>query len=195
MRDKVLILNAKRKDLELKRSELLRESEEISKELELATITQKLIQDTAQLTLESISVRVNKIVTNAIKAVLPEPYEFFLNFDIKYGNISCSMYLERDGKQFYLKEQNGDGLVDCVALALRIAVLCLDKRKLRRVLILDEPCGAVSVNYQQTLGSMLKQLSDMLDLQIIMVASHGSNMQIPEAKVFDSASFCEGAKL
>ena len=103
------------------------------------------------------------------------------------------MYLERNGKRYDLRRDNGDGIVDIVALALRVAVLCLDRRKLRRLLILDEPCGAVSVNYQQVLGAMIKQLSDMLDLQVIMVAAHGSTMQIPDAKVFDSEYFTEGA--
>lgn len=161
----------------------------------VVVMTKRLIQEAAQLTLSNLSVRIGTIVTKALTQVLGSGYRFVLDFDIKYNKLAADMYLDKDGNRYDITRDNGDGVVDIVALALRIAVLCLDRRKLRRLLILDEPCGAVSVNYQQTLGSMLKQLSDILDLQIIMVASHGSNMQIPEAKVFDSASFCEGAKL
>lgn len=157
--------------------------------------TQRLIREAAQLTLSNLSVRIGTIVTKAISQILGTGYIFKLDFDIKYNKLVADMYLEKEGKRYELRRDNGDGVVDIVALALRIAVLCLDRRKLRRLLILDEPCGAVSVNYQQVLGAVIKQLSDMLDLQIIMVASHGSNMQIPDAKVFDSADFKKGAKI
>lgn len=157
--------------------------------------TQRLIREAAQLTLSNLSVRIGTIVTKAISQILGTGYIFKLDFDIKYNKLVADMYLEKEGKRYELRRDNGDGVVDIVALALRIAVLCLDRRKLRRLLILDEPCGAVSVNYQQVLGAVIKQLSDMLDLQIIMVASHGSNMQIEGAKVFDSSEFTEGAKL
>jgi hypothetical protein len=157
--------------------------------------TQRLIREASQLTLSNLSVRIGTIVTKALTQVLGEGYKFNLDFDIKYNKLAADMYLEKDGKRYDLKRDNGDGVVDIVALALRVAILCLDRRKLRRLLILDEPCGAVSVNYQPVLGKMIKQLSDMLDLQVIMVASHGSNMLIPDAKVFDSSEFTEGAKL
>lgn len=161
----------------------------------VAIETQRLIREAAQITLSNLSVRIGTIVTKALTKVLGSRYRFGIDFDIKYNKLATSMYLEKDGNKYDLRRDNGDGVVDIVSLALRIAVLCLDRRKLRRLLILDEPCGAVSVNYQPLLGSMLKQLSDMLDIQVIMVASHGSTMQIPEAKVFDSADFATGVRL
>jgi predicted ATPase len=153
------------------------------------------VQEAAQATLSNLSLKVGTIVTKALKAVLGDSYKFVLDFKIAYGKLAADMYLEKEGKRYDLRRDNGDGVVDIVALALRVAVMCLDRRHMRRLLILDEPCGAVSVNYQPVLGAMIKQLSDMLDLQVIMIASHGSNMQIPDAKVFDSNEFIEGAKL
>lgn len=165
------------------------------KDYEVSLETQRLIQEASQLTLSNLSVRIGTIVTKALTQVLGEGYAFNLDFTIKYNKLAVDMYLERDGKQYDLRRDNGDGVVDIVAMALRVAVMCLDRRRLRRLLILDEPCGAVSVNYQQVLGAMIKQLSDMLDLQVIMIAAHGSDMQIPDAKVFDSSCFSVGAKL
>lgn len=161
----------------------------------IALETQRLVQESAQATLSNLSVKIGTIVTKALKAVLGESYKFNLDFKIAYGKLATDMYLEKDGKRYDLRRDNGDGVVDIVALALRVAVLCLDRRHIRRLLILDEPCGAVSVNYQQVLGATIKQLSDMLDLQVIMIAAHGSVMQIEGAKVFDSGEFEEGAIL
>ena len=71
--------------------------------------------------------------------------------------------------------------------------MCLDKRKLRRCLILDEPAGAVSVDYQPYVGALLEKLVEQLSLQVIMIASHGNNLQLTKAKVFNSKDFTDGA--
>ena len=193
--DKLAYAKQHRENLENQRKYNNISFEKSEQEYAVSLETQRLIREASQLTLSNLSVRIGTIVTKALTQVLGEGYKFNLDFDIKYNKLAADMYLEKDGKRYDLKRDNGDGVVDIVALALRVAILCLDRRKLRRLLILDEPCGAVSVNYQPVLGKMIKQLSDMLDLQVIMVASHGSNMQIPDAKVFDSNEFIEGARL
>lgn len=193
--DKLAYAKQHRENLENQRKSTEVSFDKSEQEYAVSLETQRLIREASQLTLSNLSVRIGTIVTKALTQVLGEGYKFNLDFDIKYNKLAADMYLEKDGKRYDLKRDNGDGVVDIVALALRVAILCLDRRKLRRLLILDEPCGAVSVNYQPVLGKMIKQLSDMLDLQVIMVASHGSNMQIPDAKVFDSNEFTEGARL
>lgn len=193
--DKLAYLKQHREVLENQRKSTDVSFENAEKEYAVSLETQRLIREASRLTLSNLSVRIGTIVTKALTQVLGTGYKFNLDFDIKYNKLATDMYLEKDGNRYDLRKDNGDGVVDIVALALRVAVLCLDRRKLRRILILDEPCGAVSVNYQQVLGAMIKQLSDMLDLQVVMVASHGSNMQIPGAKIFDSADFGEGVRL
>lgn len=193
--DKLAYLKQHREVLENQRKSTEVSFENAEKEYAVSLETQRLIREASQMTLSNLSVRIGTIVTKALTQVLGTGYKFNLDFDIKYNKLATDMYLEKDGNRYDLRKDNGDGVVDIVALALRVAVLCLDRRKLRRLLILDEPCGAVSVNYQQVLGAMIKQLSDMLDLQVVMVASHGSNMQIPGAKIFDSTDFGEGVKL
>ena len=174
---------------------LVRDLATAEHEADVADESRRLIQEAAMRTLSNLSVRIGNIVSTAITEVLGDSYTFKLDFKVAYGKIATEMYLEKDGKQYDLRKDTGDGVVDIVSLALRVAVLCIDRRKLRRILILDEPCGAISVEYQQTLGRMLKHLADKLNLQIIMVAAHGSVMQIPDAKVFNSNEFTEGAIL
>lgn len=157
--------------------------------LEDLLLTQGLIQEASQMTLECISIRINTIVTKALAAVLPEPYTFELSFRITYGKLSTDMKLKKDGRLYALTDNVGDGVVDIVALALRVAILCLDKRKLRRCLLLDEPVGALSVDYQPLAGRMLEHLSKALGMQIIMVAAHGSNYEFEDAVIFDSKNF------
>ena len=164
-------------------------------ECDLALALQAYVQQTATYTLETISVNVSKIVTDALKYVFDTDYKFVLEFNVKYGNMSCKMFLYKGNEVFDIRTQNGDGIADMVAIALRIAVLCMDKRKLRRTLILDEPAGAVSVNYQPMVGKLLEYLSKSLNLQIIMIAAHGANYGFTEAKCFDSEMFVKDAVL
>lgn len=151
----------------------------------LTTRTQKLMQECAEATLSGISVRISKIVTNAIKAVFQDTYEFNLDFDIKYGRLSASMYLIKDGEYYDPTLDNGDGVVDIIALALRTAALCLDKRQLRRVLILDEPCGALSVDKQPYAGKLMQHLHETLGIQFIIVGAHGNAYMEYADKIFD----------
>lgn len=166
------------------------------KHLIICQDTQKVVHEMGNYTLAGLSVQVNTIVSNAIKAILPDPYDFELNFDVKYNKLNTNMKLTRRGETYDpAKEDNGDGLVDIIALTLRVAVLCLDKRKLSRILILDEPCGALSVNFHPLAASLIRHLSDSLGIQFIIIAAHGSNYTSCADKMFDSADFIEGAVL
>lgn len=185
----------KRDELESTESHLENDIGALSLESEIALALQTYVQQTATYTLETISVNVSKIVTDALKYVFDTDYKFVLEFNVKYGAMSCRMFLYKGDEVFDIRTQNGDGIADLVAIALRIAVLCMDKRKLRRTLILDEPAGAVSVNYQPMVGKLLEYLSKSLNIQIIMIAAHGANYGFSEAKCFDSERFVKDAVL
>lgn len=190
LQNKIAYKNVIIKQLDAKKAQYTK----LKHELEVATSTQALIQEAAQLTLSSISVKIDTIVTKVIQTVFSKPYKFHLEFRILYGKLATDMYLERDGKRYDPKSDNGDGMVDIVALALRVAVICLDKRNLRRILILDEPCGALSVNFQEYLGKMLEYFREKLNFQIFMIAAHGSNLNIESAKYFDVQNFIENGE-
>jgi len=190
--ERLTVLNAEFKQASTKMRQDQEAVEAAKRDLELCLLNQRFIQEAAQLTLETISIRINSIVTRTLSSVLRDPYEFCLEFKIAYGQLACSMFLERDGLIYNLKKQNGDGVVDLVALALRAAVIVLDRRKFRRLMILDEPAGAVSVNFQPLVGKLLEHLSEKLGMQIIMIAAHGSNMQFTTAKCIDFNGLAQG---
>ena len=186
---KLIVAEYKYKQLQ-KESEALQKSiDEAQADLAITEKTQDFIQEAAQLTLESLSIKISKIVSKALEYVFDKSYGFDLHFEIKYSKVVCSLILMKDGEPYDLRTQQGDGIVDIVSLALRIAVLCLDKRNLRRILLLDEPAGAVSQAYQSKVGAMLEQLSTQLGIQIILVAAHGVNYNFEHAAIFNSSLF------
>lgn len=182
-------LAAVRKVLQDKAGRLEKEKEKLKAETEFTKKVQALMQECGNLTLSMISMKISDIVTRAIKSIFPDPYEFQLEFDIKYGRLSAQMVLLRDKQVYYPADDNGDGVLDIIALALRTAVLCLDKRNLRRVMILDEPCGALSVDMQPLAGKLLRHLHESLGIQFIIVGAHGNAYREYADKEINSESF------
>ena len=78
----------------------------------------------------------------------------------------------------------GGGPVDVASFALRVAFLSMEIPKSRRVLILDEPFGFVSEDLQHKCSRMIKEISDRLNLQVIMV-SHKEELVQSADKVFE----------
>lgn len=187
--DKLVIAKDRLAKLHQKHAVICSQITKCESDLRQHEIAQTYIQEAARLTLESLSIKINTIVTNALEFIFGSTYKFDISFNIKYSKVVCSLILLKDNKPYDLRTQQGDGIVDIVALTLRIAVLCLDKRHLRRILILDEPAGAVSKAFQPKVGQLLEQLSDKLGIQIILVAAHGVDYQFNHAKCFNSVAF------
>ena len=93
--DALVVAKADKAKLEKELAELGKAKLSAEKAYDISVKTQKLVQEAAQLTLSNISVRINTIVTKALKAVFPDPYEFNLEFRILYGKLATEMYLER----------------------------------------------------------------------------------------------------
>lgn len=194
-REQLLMLSGERKLLETKAKQSKARLDAAIAELELAIEHQRLVHEISNATLDGLSIQINAIVTNAIKAVITDPYEFDLSFEIKYNKLSTRMRLLRDGYEFIPDDDNGDGVIDIVALALRVSVICLDRRKLRRILILDEPFGALSVDYHKMAGRLLKHIRESLKFQFFIIASHGNAYSEFADKMFEGSEFIEGATI
>jgi len=142
-----------------------------------------IIQKVAKETQEELEYHISELVTLALSAVFDDPYEFKTSFVIRRGKTECDMYFEKDGQQFDPLTSVGGGVVDVACFALRIAVWSLSIRKSNNVLIFDEPFRFLSKKLQPKASNMLKQISEKLNLQIIMV-SHSQELIDGADKVY-----------
>lgn len=141
--------------------------------LEAAQRARAILQEAAQATQQQLEFHVADIVTTALQAVFPEPYEFVVRFEIKRGKTECVMLFKRDGEEFDPMESCGGGPIDVAAFALRVAFWSLSRRNgTRPLIILDEPFKFVSRkgDLQTRCSEMVKTLSDKLGIQILMVS-------------------------
>jgi DNA repair exonuclease SbcCD ATPase subunit len=128
----------------------------------------EVINIVAKETQQQLEMRITNIVTMALAAVFPDPYEFKLVFNERRNQTEADLLLVRDGEELSPVEGAGGGVLDVVSFALRIAVLLMSNH--RRIIILDEPFRHLSADLQPKASEMMKMLSDKLGIQFIMVS-------------------------
>ena len=148
--------------------------EEEMKEFEQALI---LVQTVAQATQEELTYRLSFLVTSALKAVFPDPYDFKIQFEIKRGSVEARMFFVRNKEEIDPMTSSGGGVVDVASFALRLSCLLLSKHPLRKTIILDEPFRFVSTDLQPKIGELLNELSVKLGIQFLIV-SHEEELNL-----------------
>jgi len=130
----------------------------------------KLLQAVGASTWESTKSVVEAIVTRALKAIFfDRDYRFILTQTVKRGTSSVA-FTVADGKmELDLVDEMGGGIVDVVALVLRIAFVTLYRPAVRSLLILDESLKHLSDEYQPYAAKFLRQVCEDLKLDILLV--------------------------
>jgi len=133
-----------------------------------------LVQKVAIDTQKQIESRIDSLVSFALSAVWErEAYQFELRFGVKRGQTEAEMYFVRDGKlRISPMESSGGGVKDVASFVLRVGYLSLLFKKfgVRKFLLLDEPFKYVSPDLQNRCALMMKELSQKVGLQILMIS-------------------------
>ena len=145
---------------------------------------QIVIRTVAQATQQELEYHISDIVSLALSAVFDDPYELKLDFVIRRGKTEADINFSRNGELVKPMYASGGGAVDIASFALRVALWSLSQPKTRNTLILDEPTRNLSLDLQSKAGEMLKQISEKLNLQIIMI-SHVPDLIESADKVFN----------
>jgi len=114
---------------------------------------------------------IEHLVSDGLSAVFESDIKFKITPSIK----GSQMYLDfgltnEDGTETDLQDARGGGLVSLTGVLLRIVMLRLLSDRRRQILILDEVFSHLSDEFVPAAGELLKNLSEQLDIQIIMVS-------------------------
>jgi DNA repair exonuclease SbcCD ATPase subunit len=136
-----------------------------------------LVQAVAQTVQQRVHNQIAGVVTECLRSVFGEDYQFEIRFEQKRGRTEANIMLIKDGHEIGnpLEEDSG-GVVNVAAFALRLSCLILTKPRLRRVLVLDEPFKDVSAQYRPAVKAMLEGLAEKLAVQFLIV-THISELQ------------------
>lgn len=153
------------------RDEATVRSLEASQRLGNLDLVQILLQKTSDFARQQAKGRMEEIVTQALNVVFPgSTHSFTIRLDVKGAIPIAEYWLEEDGVRTQLKPPDydrGGGKVDVVTLALRLAIAELEG--IRGPILMDEVGKHVSAEYAPNVAYFLKQYSQQLGRQILLV--------------------------
>lgn len=134
----------------------------------------EILQALAQTIQQNAHRKISDVVSTCLSSVFEDPYQFHIVFERKRGKTEAQLRFTRRELDVDPLTSSGGGVVDVAAFALRVSCLMLSRPRLSRVIVADEPFRFVSAQYQDSVRSMLEQLSKDLKIQIIMVTHNES---------------------
>ena len=135
-------------------------------------------------TQNSLSFHINDIVSLALDSVFDNPYQFAVDFVNRRSKTECDLYFVRDGNRIDPLTASGVGAVDVASFALRIASWSMARPRTDNVIILDEPFRFLSENYQERASNMLREVSQKLGIQLIIV-THETVLTTSADRIFE----------
>lgn len=170
------ILIKKQKDNNKKINNLKLRIDKIEKAQLFLQLTAKEIQN-------NIRFHIEDIVQKVIDVCFPDKYKFKLEFVLKRNKTEGNLNFYENDRIIDPMSASGGGLVNIACFAMRIALWSISRTN--PVILLDEPFGNLSEDLQPKAGEILKELSDKLGIQIIMI-THNRNTMIEIAdRIFE----------
>jgi DNA repair exonuclease SbcCD ATPase subunit len=143
----------------------------------------EVIKEAGLKTQESLAFHISDITSLALKAVFPDPYDLDVEFVERRNKTECDLLFSRDGEQIDPIDASGGGAIDVAAFALRVASWSMKQPRTRNCIILDEPMRFLSADLQDKASAVIKELSDKLNLQFIII-THEEELTTASDKVF-----------
>ena len=134
-------------------------------------------------TQEQLQYHISDITSMALEAVFDDPYELLVEFVQRRNKTECDLLFQRDGNTMDPMGSSGVGSIDVASLALRVVAWSMQSPRTRNTIILDEPFRNLSVDNQERASQMLKELSEKLGLQLLIV-THSHTLTESADRIF-----------
>ena len=164
--------------------EVKQEFRDAKKSLHLHEKAKEVIRIVGLETQQKLQFHISDITSLALEAVFPDPYKLKANFIQRRNKTECDLTFVRDEMEIDPIEASGVGAIDVAAFALRIASWSMNIPHTRNTIILDEPFRFLSKNYQEQASMMIKEISQKLGIQCIIV-THETALTESADKIFN----------
>jgi DNA repair exonuclease SbcCD ATPase subunit len=152
--------------------------------LHLHEQAREVIREVGIKTQQQLSFHISDITSLALEAVFNDPYKLEVEFIQRRNKTECDLFFVRTGERIDPLTASGGGAVDVAAFALRIASWSMARPRTRNTIILDEPFRFLSADNQERASTMLKELSQRLEIQFIIV-THNPTLASYADKTFE----------
>ena len=144
----------------------------------------EIVRAVGMATQKQLQFHISDITSLALEAVFPDPYSLEVEFIQRRNKTECDLFFVRNGMKVDPLTASGVGAVDVATFALRIASWSMAMPRSRNTIILDEPFRYLSEDYQEKASMMLKEISEKLDIQFIII-SHNETLSSAADKTFN----------
>lgn len=129
----------------------------------------ELIKIAAKETQNKLQYHISDITSLVMESIFDDPYTVDIDFVERRNKTECDIKLIKNDNPIHPYEGVEGGGLDVVSFALRIASWSMQNPKSARVMILDEPFKHLNIPNPERVGKMLKEISNKLNIQIIVV--------------------------
>lgn len=129
----------------------------------------EIVREVGLKTQQELQYHISDITSLALDAVFEDPYTLEAEFVERRGKTECDLWFVRNNKRIDPIDASGGGAVDIAAFALRVASWSMQTPHSRPTIILDEPLKNLSIEYQKKGSQMLKEVSEKLGIQFIII--------------------------
>jgi DNA repair exonuclease SbcCD ATPase subunit len=183
IRSKVDQLKGQRFQIEKSLKILHTEVTELKRTLRRHEQAREIVREVGLKTQQQLQYHIGDITSMALDSVFEDPYELKVNFVQRRNKTECDLTFVRDGFEIDPIDAAGVGAIDIASFSLRIASWSMMYPRTRNTIILDEPFRFLSTNYQERASQMIKELSQKLGLQFIIV-THEEELTASADKIF-----------
>jgi chromosome segregation ATPase len=121
-------------------------------------------------TQQQLQFHISDITSLALNTVFGDgAYELKAEFVQRRNQTECDLLFVRNGQEIDPLEASGYGAVDVASFALRVVSWSMKNPRSRNTIVLDEPMRFLSTDFQPMASRLLKELSQRLGLQFIIV--------------------------
>lgn len=162
-------LKGARSVLERNINTLQSEIKDMQRDLRRHEQAREIVRNVGLKTQQQLQFHISDIVSLALDSVFDDPYELKVEFIQRRNKTECDLSFARDGEQMDPLSASGGGAVDVASFALRIASWAMMNPRSRNVIVLDEPLRFLSEDHQEQASRIIKELSDRLKLQFLII--------------------------
>lgn len=131
-----------------------------------------LLEQYSEIEQEQLKLKVEALVTRGLQTIFGSDYTFGITMKVLRKQAAMEFTISEGATERDPMDSHGGGLVNVIALVLRLTIVALTPG-LSRTVVLDEPFAQLSQGYIDGMGRFIRELVDATDIQMIIVSHEG----------------------
>ncbi len=136
---------------------------------ELTVRARLLLEQYSEVEQEQLKLKVEALVTRGLQTIFGDEYSFRIGMKVLRKQAAMEFTIIRESIERDPLGAHGGGLVNVIALVLRLTIVALTPG-LSRTVVLDEPFAQLSQGYIDGMGRFIRELVDATEMQLIIVS-------------------------